>query len=174
MAIVTPFAAIRYDPLKVGGLERVLTQPYDKITPQMQKDYFARSPYNLAHIIRGETKPTDTPADNVYTRASAYFRSWREQGVLVQRSGPAFYAYFQEFRLPGDPSGRRLTRKGFIGAGRLEDYSSGVIFRHEQTLSAPKADRLELLRATRAHFGQIFMLYSDEQRRVDQLLDQVR
>ena len=34
------------------------------------------------------------------------------------------------------------------------------MFRHEQTLSKPKADRLDLLRATRAHFGQIFMLYS--------------
>ena len=35
------------------------------------------------------------------------------------------------------------------------------MFRHEQTLSKPKSDRLNLLRATRAHFGQIFMLYSD-------------
>jgi uncharacterized protein (DUF1015 family) len=36
-----------------------------------------------------------------------------------------------------------------------------VVFRHEQTLAKPKADRLDLLRATRAHFGQIFMLYED-------------
>jgi uncharacterized protein (DUF1015 family) len=34
------------------------------------------------------------------------------------------------------------------------------VFRHEQTLAKPKADRLDLLRATRGHFGQIFMLYS--------------
>src|SRR3954463_14665534 len=105
MAIVAPFAAYRYDPVKVGNLERVLTQPYDKITPQMQKDYFARSPYNLAYIIRGETKITDTPADSVYTRAAEHFRSWREQNVLVQRPRPAFYAYFQEFQVPGNTSG---------------------------------------------------------------------
>src|SRR4029077_20571553 len=37
----------------------------------------------------------------------------------------------------------------------------GVIFRHEQTLAKPKADRLDLLRATRAHFEQLFMLYQD-------------
>lgn len=173
MAIVAPFAAIRYDARKVGGLERVLTQPYDKITPELQKDYFARSPYNLAYIIRGEIKQNDSPADNVYTRAAAYFRTWREQGVLVRRSKPALYAYFQEFDLPGESRGPRLVRKGFIGLGKLEDYSSGVVFRHEQTLSAPKADRLDLLRATRAHFGQIFMLYSDEQREVDCLLDRI-
>ena len=173
MAVVVPFRAFRYDPQKVGGLERVLTQPYDKITPEMQKDYFARSPYNLAYIIRGEIKGNDFPADNVYNRAAGHFRTWREQGVLVQRPKPALYAYFQEFNVPGEPGSPHLVRKGFIGLGKLEDYSSGVVFRHEQTLSGPKADRLDLLRATRAHFGQIFMLYSDPRRHVDCLLDQV-
>jgi uncharacterized protein (DUF1015 family) len=45
-----------------------------------------------------------------------------------------------------------------------------VIFRHEQTLSGPKADRLELLRHTRTHTGQLFMLYSDPHLQVDQIL----
>ena len=84
MAIVVPFPAVRYDPQKVGGLERVLTQPYDKITPGMQKEYFGRSPYNLAYIIKGEVRENDSPADNVYTRAAARFRTWLEQGMLIQ------------------------------------------------------------------------------------------
>jgi uncharacterized protein (DUF1015 family) len=45
------------------------------------------------------------------------------------------------------------------------------VFRHEQTLSGPKQDRLQLLRATRAHFGQIFMLYSDPEGEIERLLD---
>ena len=61
-------------------------------------------------------------------------------------------------------------RRSFIALGRLEDYSAGVVFRHEQTLAKPKADRLDLLRASRAHFGQIFMLYSGAGK-VDALLD---
>jgi uncharacterized protein (DUF1015 family) len=44
------------------------------------------------------------------------------------------------------------------------------VFRHEQTLAKPKADRLDLLRANRAHFGQIFVLYSGAGK-VDALLD---
>src|SRR5262249_45987893 len=66
----------------------------------------------------------------------------------------------------------RRTRRGFIGAGHLEEYSAGVIFRHEHTLSGPKADRLELLRNTRTHTGQLFMLYSDPQKRVDAILEE--
>jgi uncharacterized protein (DUF1015 family) len=64
-----------------------------------------------------------------------------------------------------------LTRSGFIALGRICDYSEKFVFRHEQTLSGPKTDRLNLLRATRAHFGQIFMLYSDPAGEVDPLLE---
>ena len=54
-----------------------------------------------------------------------------------------------------------FERLGFIALGRIEDYAAGIVFRHEQTLAKPKADRLDLLRATRAHFGQIFVVYED-------------
>ncbi len=54
----------------------------------------------------------------------------------------------------------------------MEDYSAGIVHRHEQTLSGPKKDRMELLEHTRAHFGQIFMLYPDPDLTVDRLLDQ--
>src|SRR5437763_536094 len=55
--------------------------------------------------------------------------------------------------------------------GRLEEYSAGVVHPHEETLSGPKADRLELLKATHAHFGQIFVLYSDPGGSVEQALE---
>jgi len=171
MAVVSPFSAIRYDAQKVGELERVLTQPYDKITPEMQKQYFRRSPYNLAYIIKGEAGERESPSDNAYTRAAAYFRRWLEQGILLQRKTPALYGYFQQFQPPGASNQPPLIRKGFIGLGKLENYDSGVVSRHEQTLSGPKLDRLELLRATRAHFGQIFMLYSDPEHKIDRLLE---
>ena len=74
------------------------------------------------------------------------------------------------------PSGSRCRgnevkeRRGFIALGKLHDYAEQVVFRHEQTLSKPKSDRLNLLKATRAHFGQIFMLYSDPAASVEQIL----
>ena len=147
MAIVAPFAAFRYDAQKVGGLENVLTQPYDKITPAMQERYSRLNPCNLITVEKGKTTPHDTPQDNVYTRAAAALDQWIAQGVLVRDPKPAIYVYSQEYDVPH--SEERKVRRGFIALGRVEDYSAGVVFRHEQTLSAPKADRLELLRATR-------------------------
>jgi uncharacterized protein (DUF1015 family) len=158
MAIISPFQAWRYAPDRVR-VDQVVTQPYDKITPEMQDRYYGASPSNLVRIILGQRHPGDTATDNVYTRASATFRDWRSNGVLRQDDQPSVYRYTQQFTVPGSKT--LAERQGYIALGQLEDYSAGVVFRHELTHSGPKADRLDLLRATRTHFEQIFLLYED-------------
>jgi uncharacterized protein (DUF1015 family) len=167
MAEIIPFKALRYDPDQVK-LEDVLTQPYDKITPEMQSKYYEKSTHNLVRIILGKAGETDTDTFNVYTRAAEYLHDWRSGGILKQDTEPSIYAYSQTFTVPGT---RDLQeRRGLIALGRIHDYADGVVYRHEQTLSKPRADRLNLLRATRAHFGQIFMLYSDPSNEIESLL----
>jgi uncharacterized protein (DUF1015 family) len=167
MAQVYPFRAFRYNPAN-ALLDKVLTQPYDKISPAMQEKYYAADQHNLITVEKGRTYPNDTPQNNVYTRAAAAIEDWIHKNVVAQDPAPSFYAYTQEYTVPG--AEERRTRRGFIGAGKLEEYSAGIVFRHEHTLSGPKADRLELLRHTKTHTGQLFMLYSDAQRRVDTIL----
>jgi uncharacterized protein (DUF1015 family) len=167
MAEIIPFKALRYDPDQVK-LEDVLTQPYDKITPEMQSKYYEKSTHNLVRIILGKAGETDTDAFNVYTRAAEYLHDWRSGGILKQDPDPGIYAYSQTFTVPG--SRDLQERRGLIALGRLHDYPEGVVHRHEQTLSKPRADRLNLLQATRAHFGQIFMLYSDPSYEIESLL----
>src|ERR1700722_1523850 len=158
MADILPFRALRYDLQRVTAAQ-VVTQPYDKITPAMQERYYAASPYNLVRIILGRREPTDNTVENVYSRAAAFARDWRKQNILQQDSASSIYACSQTFTSP--TTGARHERRGFIALGRVEDYSAKVVFRHEQTLAKPKADRLDLLRATRAHFEQLFLLYED-------------
>jgi len=158
MAIISPFQAWRYAPERVP-VAQVVTQPYDKITPEMQERYYQASPFNLVRIILGQRNPADGQQDNVYTRATASFKEWRSSGILRQDAQPSLYRYLQKFTVPG--SDKQAERQGFIALGRLEDYSAKVVFPHELTHSGPKADRLELLRATHTHFEQIFMLYAD-------------
>jgi uncharacterized protein (DUF1015 family) len=167
MADIFPFQAYRYNTQRVRPAD-VLTQPYDKITPAMQQRYARSSPYNLITVEKGEPRPTDCPTDNVYTRAEQALKQWIAEGILVRDPTSGIYVYSQEYPVPG--AKERRTRSGFIALGRVEDYSAGVVFRHERTMTGPKADRLELLRHTRTHTGQLFMLYTDPQRRVDTLL----
>jgi uncharacterized protein (DUF1015 family) len=136
----------------------------------MRSRYLSLSPHNLVRVILGERTAGDSESDNVYTRAARYLDDWIARGVLAQDDHPGIFPYFQEFTVPD--TGERLVRKGFIALGAVEDYSAGVVHRHEQTLSGPKKDRLELLRHTHAHCGQIFMLYPDRAGSIDALLDE--
>ncbi len=170
MAEIQPFRAYRYDAKRVA-LKDVLTQPYDKISPQMQEKYYAASPYNLIPVEKGRTQEGDSPENNVYTRAAQKLQQWIAEKILVQDSTPTIYVYTQEFQVPGTQE--RRTRSGFISLVRIEDYDAKVIFRHEHTLSGPKADRIELLRRTGAQTGQLFFLYEDPARQIDSLLESV-
>ena len=168
MAYIFPFRAWRYNPSSVR-LEDVVTQPYDKISPSMQEAYYQRSPFNLVRIILGKPEQSDAErGESVYTRAARNFTAWRKQGVLAQEDAPCIFAYAQRFKAPGTEVIKE--RRGFIALGQLHNYAEKVVFRHEQTLSKPKSDRLNLLKATHAHFGQIFMLYSDPARSVEKIL----
>jgi uncharacterized protein (DUF1015 family) len=168
MARIYPFRAWRYNPSAVR-LEDVVTQPYDKISPAMQQAYYQRSPFNLVRIILGLPELFDAErGESVYTRAARDFSAWREKGVLTQEKDPCVFAYSQRFKVPGTEIVKE--RRGFIALGKLHEYAEQVVFRHEQTLSKPKSDRLNLLKATRAHFGQIFMLYSDPAGSVERIL----
>jgi uncharacterized protein (DUF1015 family) len=168
LATVKPFQPYLYTS-KAGDPSHLLTQPYDKINLVMQAKYLAASPYNLVRVILGERNSSDNASDNVYTRAVKHLDEWTRDGILAQDPKPGFYAYFQDFAVPD--TNERATRMGFIGIGKIEEYSAGVVYRHEQTLSGPKKDRLELLRHTRGHFGPIFMLYPDREGAIDHVLN---
>src|SRR5437867_7212047 len=169
MAKIFPFRSLRY----AGKIpvEKVVTQPYDKISPEMQDRYYAAHPNNIVRIIFGKSESTDSSENNVYTRAAAYLKEWRANGILQQLPEPAVFIYFQKFTAPDQKEPR--TRKGFVALGQLEDYANKVVFPHERTLTGPKKDRLELLRYTRTQFEQIFMLYEDPEQRIDHVLEEV-
>lgn len=156
MSEIQPFRGVLYNTHKVK-LDEVLTQPYDKITPEMRERYLQRSPHNLIRIELGKEESGDTDTNNKYTRARDLFQSWLREGVLRRSAQPALYYLEQTFAAP-DGSGSR-TRKALIARVRLHRWDEGRILPHEHTLSKPKADRMALLRTCGAQQGQIFMLY---------------
>lgn len=170
MAEIFPFRAASYSLKAIPDLSKVVTQPYDKITPEIQDRCYERDPHNLVRILLGRTEPEDNDKENVYTRASKTFERWMDEEILVPQRQAALYPYFQQYELPGRPGLRKL-RKGFVGLTKLEEYSKGIVHRHEETHSGPKQDRLELLKSTRAHFGQLLVLYSDPEGEIERILD---
>jgi uncharacterized protein (DUF1015 family) len=166
VASIAPFRGLHYNLTKVPNLTEVVTPPYDVIRPDEREVFAARHPYNMVHLILPQALPGDDRLQNRYTRAGARFRQWEQEKMLVRDPTPAFYYWETEFQ----HAGRTYTRTGLAALVGLEPLSGGGIRPHEQTFSAAKADRLELLKASQANFSPIFSIYPDPGGRVVSLL----
>lgn len=167
MANVKPFRGIRYNPKKISELQTVVSQPYDRISVELQSRYYQLSDYNITRIIQGKGYDGDQPAGpNVYTRAREYFQKWMDEGILMREDEPAYYLYEQHFEVDG----QSYVRTGIIAAVELTEFDEGIILPHERTHRGPKEDRLRLLQTLEVNAEQIFMLYPDPENRVNRLL----
>jgi uncharacterized protein (DUF1015 family) len=167
MARIAPLTPLRYDLRRLhGDLARVVSPPYDVISPEERAVLAARDPHNVVHLILPEG---EGPAK--YAHAGDLLARWREEGVLTRDAEPAFYRLDQTFAPPGAAAGAApITRRGFLALVELVPFSERVVLPHERTLSGPKADRLELFRATRTNLSPGFMLYRDARRELDPAL----
>lgn len=167
MAKIRPFHGLRYNPDKFCDLSDVITAPYDRIHEEEQAAYYEQSAYNFTRIIQGKHTPDDDAANNVYTRAQCYVRTWQAEEVLVRDPEPALYVIEQRFTTP---DGVEHVRLGVTAALELTTFDEGVVLPHEHTLRGPKVDRLNLTVATETAWGHIFMLYPDAQAEVRKLV----
>jgi len=163
MAFICPFRAYRYNPAIVGDFAKVVTQPFDKIGPDLQQEYCRRSPYNVVHITRSLEK-NDNP-DTDYAQAGLTYRKWIGDVVLMQEQAPAIYAYSQEYEVEGE----KRVQRGFIALVDLRRSAAGIM-PHERTLAEPKMDRLRLMRSIESNEDSIYMLYTDDKLSVDRVV----
>jgi uncharacterized protein (DUF1015 family) len=169
MVDVSPFRGWRYDVSQVGDLSDVITPPYDVIDSKFQDQLYKKHPCNFIRLELNRSEPADPDPDAKYERAADFLKHWMIDGVLLQEPEDAIYVYSQEFKWEG----KTFVRGGFLARVRLEEFGTGNVFPHEQTLSGPKRDRLMLIRATNANLSPIFGLYPDESASVQQALDDV-
>ena len=173
---IKPFKAFRFDKEISGDVGNCIAPPYDVISPDRQEQLYKKSKHNIVRIIKGRTTASDNGDNNQYTRAADYLNNWIKQGVLKQDTAETIYAYVQDFELAGPAAAfaetsTKYRRFSFIALAKLEEFGE-TVRPHEQILEKPMLDRLNLKRATTAGFGLIFMLYEDEQKIADKIINQ--
>jgi uncharacterized protein (DUF1015 family) len=156
MPEIKGFKGVRYNPEKIKNFAEVITQPYDQISDEMEKDYKKRSAYNFVNLVLTKySEGHDRPKE--YEYALKCVTDWLRDRIFIQDPAPGLYPYFQEFTV----NNKKYIRKGFFTALRLEELGKGGVLPHEKTLSKPKEDRMSLTRKTRKDFEPVFLLYSD-------------
>jgi uncharacterized protein (DUF1015 family) len=169
MAKIAPFTVIHYNLEIVDNIGKVVAPPYDIIDAKGQEEFYQKHPYNVIRLILGKELAGDKPEDNKYTRAAAYLEEWQRRNILAQDSVPAVYFYEQDFIVEG----QKKRRLGFIALLRLEEEGEGKsVYPHEHTHTAPKEDRLKLLKSVEANLSPIFTIFSDPQMFVKGLFKQ--
>ena len=149
MVDIRPFRAIRYTK-KAGDPQNLITQPYDKIVPALQREYYENSTYNYCRLIL----PVE---NNKYETAQQRIQKWLNEGILSKDKEAAIFVSKQTFKL----NGKTCTRTGLIAALRLYTYDENTVFPHEVTYKEPKTDRLNMLRAVQKDLEPVFLIYSD-------------
>ncbi|HET7487114.1 MAG TPA: DUF1015 domain-containing protein [Acidimicrobiales bacterium] len=145
-----PFPGVRYA-APDGRLDDVLAPPYDVITADERRMLAERSPYNAVHL----ELPADEGARNRYQVAAGLWQQWRADGVLATDDTPSFYVYRMGYH---DAAGQPRQTAGVLGALELTPLDQGEVLAHEHTTPKARADRLDLLRATRANLSPIWAL----------------
>jgi uncharacterized protein (DUF1015 family) len=164
---VKSFKAFRFDAGVVGNVGSCIAPPYDVINDVQREQLYNKNRHNLVRIIKGKTEASDNGENNQYTRAADYLTRWIQEGALKQDSAEAIYAYVQDFEV----AGMRYQRRSFIALAKLEDFGQ-IVKPHEQVLHKPMIDRLSLKQATSADLGLVFMLYDDEKKLADGIIEQ--
>jgi len=168
MPEIKAIRGLRYDLGHVGALADVVAPPYDVIDADQQQALYDRHESNVVRLILNREEASDDEQDNRYTRAGKLLTDWTRQGVMQREPDPAIYVYHQVFT----HDGQEFTRRGFICGVKLERFGEGTIYPHEQTHAGPKADRLNLIKATATQLSPIFGIYPDAENVAQELLEE--
>src|SRR6266511_3571609 len=148
---IKPLRGYRYTGDTTRDISTVVAPPYDQISPETQDRLYTLNLHNIVRV----TYPKDAPGK--YGQAREVLDAWLAEGVWRRDERAAIYPYDQSYT----DAGQSVTRTGFVALGEVSDYGRGVVLPHERTHAGPKRDRMDLLEATAADIGLLFMLASD-------------
>jgi uncharacterized protein (DUF1015 family) len=151
-----PFRGLRYAPSLGPDLSAVVCPPYDIIPPDMAQALRERSTANAVRLELPDPEP-GAADDTRYRAAARTLAGWRTDGVLTKERQPSLYVH--EMRWPADGLRAAGRARGVLARLRLEAFgpSSGVR-PHERTMSGPKEDRFQLLKATGVNLSPVILL----------------
>ncbi len=117
----------------------------------------AGNPLSFLNVDRAEIllpEDTDIYSDAVYAKAASTLDKMVENYYLRDET-PCYYLYQETMQ------GR--SQMGIVGCASVDDYQSGVIKKHENTVAAKEADRIRHVDKCNANTGIIFLAFREHE-----------
>ena len=149
---LAPFRGLRYNPERVSSLAAVTSPPYDVVDADGRLKLETGDPHNVVRLILPRPQPT---AESGYRHAAKLLAAWQRSGVLAPDPTPALYVYEQQ----SPPEQGGTLQRGLIGALAVSGSQAGVVLPHEDVMPRPVADRVGLMRTTKANLEPILLTY---------------
>lgn len=156
MAIIRPFAGIRYSTKAGKDISNLIAPPYDVLNAKGKQALLAKDPHNVVSIDLPHVPPKQLGPPSAYQAAAKAMNDWLASGVLMKAPRQAIYPYEQTYT----HGGKNYHRRGLICLVKLTPFGVDVI-PHEKTYAGPIEDRLHLMHATGAQLSPVFGLFMD-------------
>ncbi|MBL7054253.1 DUF1015 domain-containing protein [Candidatus Woesearchaeota archaeon] len=156
MVEIKAFQGYRYNPDKVD-IQKVISPPYDVISKKIKKK-LASAEYNFVHVNLNDS----------HEDAGRILNQWIDNQVLLKDEKESLYVYQQEFTV----NDFKFKRTGFVCLLKIEEWGNDVL-PHEQTFDKIVDERYGLMEKTMANFGNLFMIYEDDNKEEDKILTNI-
>lgn len=157
MITLKPFRGVQFTE-NAGNLSDIVCPPYDMIDEQDVPKWKDKSPHGMIYL--------ELP--NTHQDAKDLMDKWLKDEVLKISDEPAYYLYEASYIVNDIP----YAMRGTFGAMKLPQDNTSVRV-HENTLDAPKDDRMGLLSTANANFSPIFALYKENDKELEVLLEKI-
>lgn len=153
MAEIKPFCSVSPAPELAG---RIAALPYDVYNREEAKEEVVREPFSFLQIDRAETKFPDSVSaydSTVYEKAKELLEEMITKEHFIREEKECFYLY--ELIMEG------RSQTGLVACASIDDYTNGVIKRHENTRTDKELDRITHIDVCNAQTGPIFLTFRD-------------
>lgn len=128
MAKVRPFFGIHPH---AANAANVVIRPFDSYSNRELTEILNANACSFLHVIKpehGESKKSPSNSPALFQKSKNKFNELLTNDTLRADSKPSFYVYTQHFG--------NINFTGIIGCASVQDYDSGVIRIHEQTIAS--------------------------------------
>jgi uncharacterized protein (DUF1015 family) len=153
MVTIIPFKALRPE---AQYAKQVASKPYDVLTSAEAKIEAQGNPSSFLHITKSEIdlpENIDPHSQKVYDKAKQNLDAFISRNILFTENKPCYYIYQLVMN--------STSQTGLVCCSSVDDYENDLIKKHEFTTPDKELDRINHIKTTGAHTGNVFLAYKN-------------